>query len=126
MFTPPFDHMSHDPGYIKGYPPGIRENGGQYTHAAAWSVIAFALLGEGGKATALFALLNPINHVRTRAELRHYKAVRGHSPSPFCPHANKGRQPKRLFPGGGFGSVRWDIARSASPPGRVDRRRPRS
>ena len=73
LFTPPFNHMAHDPGYIKGYPPGIRENGGQYTHAAAWSVIAFALLGEGGKATSLFAQLNPINHARTRAELRHYK-----------------------------------------------------
>lgn len=73
LFTPPFNRMSHDPGYIKGYPPGIRENGGQYTHAAAWSVIAFALLGEGDKAAGLFAQLNPINHARTRAELRHYK-----------------------------------------------------
>ena len=73
LFTPPFNQTFHDPGYIKGYPPGIRENGGQYTHAAAWSVIAFALLGEGGKAAGLFAQLNPINHARTRAELRHYK-----------------------------------------------------
>ena len=50
LFTPPFDKTSLDPGYIKGYPPGIRENGGQYTHAALWSVIAFATLGEGDKA----------------------------------------------------------------------------
>ena len=50
LFTPPFDHVAHDPGYIKAYPPGIRENGGQYTHAAAWSVIALARLGEGAKA----------------------------------------------------------------------------
>jgi len=73
LFTPPFDRTAHDPGYIKGYPPGVRENGGQYTHAAAWSVMAFAKLGQGGKAAALFSQLNPINHARTRAELRHYK-----------------------------------------------------
>ena len=62
LFTPPFDKTPADPGYIKGYPPGIRENGGQYTHAALWSVMAFAALGEGDKAAALFAMLNPINH----------------------------------------------------------------
>jgi cyclic beta-1,2-glucan synthetase len=73
LFTPPFDHIVHDPGYIKAYPPGIRENGGQYTHAAAWSVIALARLGEGAKAADLFWQLNPINHARTRAELRRYK-----------------------------------------------------
>jgi len=49
LFTPPFDRTSHDPGYIKGYPPGIRENGGQYTHAAAWTVIAQAMLGYGDR-----------------------------------------------------------------------------
>lgn len=73
LFTPPFDHVAHDPGYIKAYPPGIRENGGQYTHAAAWSVIALARLAEGAKAADLFWQLNPINHARTRAELRRYK-----------------------------------------------------
>ena len=62
LFTPPFDHTPLDPGYIKGYPPGIRENGGQYTHAAIWSVIAFAMLGDGDKAGELFSILNPINH----------------------------------------------------------------
>ena len=50
LFTPPFDRTPLDPGYIKGYPPGIRENGGQYTHAALWSVMAFAMLGDGDKA----------------------------------------------------------------------------
>ncbi len=50
LFTPPFDHSAHDPGYIKAYPPGLRENGGQYTHAAMWSVLAFALLGDGDRA----------------------------------------------------------------------------
>jgi cyclic beta-1,2-glucan synthetase len=73
LFTPPFDKTAHDPGYIKGYPPGVRENGGQYTHAATWSVIAFALLGEGARAAELFWQLNPINHARTRSDLRRYK-----------------------------------------------------
>jgi cyclic beta-1,2-glucan synthetase len=73
LFAPPFDKGALDPGYIKGYPPGIRENGGQYTHAALWLVMAFAALGEGGKATGLFSLLNPINHARTRADVHRYK-----------------------------------------------------
>ncbi len=73
LFTPPFDHTPLDPGYIKGYPPGIRENGGQYTHAAAWSVIAFAALGDGDKAANLFSLINPINHSSTRASIHRYK-----------------------------------------------------
>ncbi len=73
LFTPPFDHIPQDPGYIKGYLPGVRENGGQYTHAAIWSVLAFAALGEGDKAGELFALLNPINHASTRAGIHRYK-----------------------------------------------------
>ncbi len=73
LFTPPFDHTPLDPGYIKGYPPGIRENGGQYTHAALWAVLAFAALGDGDKAGELFAILNPINHTSTRAGVHRYK-----------------------------------------------------
>ena len=73
LFTPPFDKTPLDPGYIKGYPPGIRENGGQYTHAAVWSIIAFAALGDGDKAVSLFSLLNPINHARTPADVFRYK-----------------------------------------------------
>jgi cyclic beta-1,2-glucan synthetase len=73
LFAPPFDKTPLDPGYIKGYPPGIRENGGQYTHAALWSVMAFAALGEGDKAAKLFALLNPINNAGTRADVHRYK-----------------------------------------------------
>lgn len=73
LFAPPFDKTSLDPGYIKGYPPGIRENGGQYTHAALWSVMAFAALGQGDKAAGLFALLNPIDHAGTRTEVHRYK-----------------------------------------------------
>ena len=73
LFTPPFDHTPLDPGYIKGYVPGVRENGGQYTHAAIWTVMAYAALGDGDRATELFSLLNPINHASTRAGLYKYK-----------------------------------------------------
>jgi cyclic beta-1,2-glucan synthetase len=73
LLTPPFDHALPDPGYIKGYPPGLRENGGQYTHGGAWSVIALAMLGEGNKASELFALMNPINHASTRTAIQRYK-----------------------------------------------------
>ena len=73
LFTPPFDKTPLDPGYIKGYPPGIRENGGQYTHGAIWSVIAFAMLGDGDQAGELFSILNPINHANTRAGMQRYK-----------------------------------------------------
>jgi cyclic beta-1,2-glucan synthetase len=73
LFTPPFDRAVPDPGYIQGYPPGIRENGGQYTHAATWSVIAYALLGQGNNAWELFSLLNPINRTSTRTDVHRYK-----------------------------------------------------
>lgn len=73
LFSPPFDKSRLDPGYIKGYLPGVRENGGQYTHGALWAVIAFALLGDGDRAGELFGLLNPINHASTRAGMHKYK-----------------------------------------------------
>jgi cyclic beta-1,2-glucan synthetase len=73
LFTPPFDRGEVDPGYIKGYLPGVRENGGQYTHGAIWSVLAFAALGDGDKAGELFSILNPINHASTRAGVHRYK-----------------------------------------------------
>ncbi|MGP2470937.1 GH36-type glycosyl hydrolase domain-containing protein [Yersinia sp. 2540 StPb PI] len=73
LFTPPFDKTPDDPGYIKGYPPGLRENGGQYSHAAMWVILAFAELGEGDKARNLFAWLNPINHGNTPAGIARYK-----------------------------------------------------
>jgi len=73
LFSPPFDTTSHDPGYIKGYPPGLRENGGQYSHAAMWAIFAFAELGAGDKAHDLFALLNPINHAQTSEDVERYK-----------------------------------------------------
>ena len=73
LFTPPFDKGSLEPGYIKGYVPGVRENGGQYTHGALWTVIAFAMLGDGDRAGELFSILNPINHTSNRAGLHRYK-----------------------------------------------------
>ena len=73
LFTPAFDRTPHDPGYIKAYPPGLRENGGQYTHAAMWVTLAFALLGDGDRAGELFSLINPVNHSSTRAAIHRYK-----------------------------------------------------
>ncbi len=73
LLTPPFDKGKEEPGYIKGYVPGTRENGGQYTHAAAWAIIAFAKLGNGNKALELFELLNPINLTNNYREYSRYK-----------------------------------------------------
>ncbi|HSD65789.1 MAG TPA: carbohydrate-binding protein, partial [Vicinamibacteria bacterium] len=74
LLTPPFDRSSQEPGYIKGYPPGVRENGGQYTHAAVWTVMAMSRLGSGDEAVELFHMLNPVNHTRTAADVERYKA----------------------------------------------------
>jgi cyclic beta-1,2-glucan synthetase len=73
LFTPPFDKTERDPGYIKSYPPGVRENGGQYTHAAIWTVIAYALLGDGDQAVELLRMLNPIKRTSTRTGVYAYK-----------------------------------------------------
>jgi cyclic beta-1,2-glucan synthetase len=73
LFTPPFDKTPKDPGYIKAYPPGIRENGGQYTHGAIWSVFAHTGLGQAERALEVFSLLNPINHARTEPAARTYR-----------------------------------------------------
>jgi len=73
LFDPPFDKSSLNPGYIKGYIPGVRENGGQYTHAAIWTAMAFALMGESERAWELFALLNPIHHGGTPEQIATYK-----------------------------------------------------
>jgi cyclic beta-1,2-glucan glucanotransferase len=74
LLTPPFHRSAQEPGYIKGYPPGVRENGGQYTHAAVWTVIAMAQLGYGDEAVELFHMLNPVNHARNAADVERYKA----------------------------------------------------
>ena len=73
LFSPPFDRGALDPGYIKGYVPGVRENGGQYTHAALWALIAYAMLGDGDRAGEMFGLLNPVNHSLTRVGLHKYR-----------------------------------------------------
>ncbi len=73
LFTPPFDQGTLQPGYIKGYVPGIRENGGQYTHAATWVVQAAALLGDGTRALRLFDLINPIHHGDSPEAVARYK-----------------------------------------------------
>jgi cyclic beta-1,2-glucan synthetase len=101
---PPGPVAPLDPGYIKGYPPGIRENGGQYTHAAAWAVIAFAMLGDGDRAGELFALLNPINHANTRAGSHRYKV------EPYVASADVYSQPPHVGRGGWTwytGSAGW-------------------
>ena len=104
LFTPPFDHTALDPGYVKGYPPGVRENGGQYTHAALWSVMAFAALGQGDEAAQLFALLNPINHARSRAGVQRYKV------EPYVVAADVYSNPRHVGRGGWTwysGSAGW-------------------
>src|SRR5262249_50269424 len=73
LLTPPFDKSDLDPGYIKGYVPGVRENGGQYTHAAIWAVMAFAGLRDAKKAWELFDLINPIKHGASTAAVQRYQ-----------------------------------------------------
>jgi cyclic beta-1,2-glucan synthetase len=73
LLTPPFDTIGPDAGYINGYPPGVRENGGQYTHAAVWTVMAMAALGDGDAAGRLFALLNPVGRTSTARETGRYR-----------------------------------------------------
>ena len=104
LLAPPFDRTSREPGYIKGYPPGIRENGGQYTHGAVWSAIAFAMLGDGDKASELFSMLNPINHSRTRDAIHRYKV------EPYVVCADVYSQPPHVGRGGWTwytGSAGW-------------------
>jgi len=73
LLTPPFDKSTHDPGYIQGYLPGVRENGAQYTHAALWAVLATALQGDGDRAFELFQMLNPITHAQSADAVDVYK-----------------------------------------------------
>jgi len=73
LLTPPFYKSTLEPGYIKGYVPGVRENGGQYTHAATWVILAFAKLHKGDKAAKLYNMINPINHTKTLLDCERYK-----------------------------------------------------
>ena len=94
LFAPPFDRTQLDPGYVKAYLPGLRENGGQYTHAAIWSVAAFATLGEGDKAVDLFNLVSPIHHARGRADVHRYKV------EPYAVAADVYSEPPHVGRGG--------------------------
>ncbi len=73
LLTPPFDRSSHDPGYIRGYPPGVRENGGQYTHGSLWLPMAFARAGDPERAVQLLQMMNPINHAQNPEQASRYK-----------------------------------------------------
>jgi cyclic beta-1,2-glucan synthetase len=73
LFTPPFEHSEQDPGYIKSYPPGVRENGGQYTHAAIWVAYAFARMGRADDAYQVFSMLNPVNHALSKEDADTYR-----------------------------------------------------
>jgi cyclic beta-1,2-glucan synthetase len=93
LLHPPFDRSAQDPGYIKGYLPGIRENGGQYTHAAVWIVMAVARLGSGDEAMEFFHMLNPVNHTRTPADAARYQTepyVIAGDVYARAPHAGRG------------------------------------
>src|SRR4030065_303981 len=73
LLDPPFDTSDLEPGYIKGYIPGVRENGGQYTHAAIWTTMAFAMMGDTERAWEFFAMLNPVPHGSTPEAIERYK-----------------------------------------------------
>lgn len=104
LFEPPFDRSEPSPGYIKGYPPGVRENGGQYTHAALWMAMALARKGDGGRAVELLRMLNPIEHARDATAVWHYRV------EPYVVAADVYRLPGRVGQGGWSwytGSASW-------------------
>ncbi|RIH81356.1 Cellobiose phosphorylase [Calidithermus terrae] len=104
LLTPPFDRTPQDPGYIKGYLPGVRENGGQYTHAAIWSAMAFAALGDGDRAGGLLGLLNPVHQTSSRTGVQRYKA------EPYAMAADVYAEPPHVGRGGWSwytGSAGW-------------------
>jgi cellobiose phosphorylase len=104
LLTPPFDNSGHDPGYIQGYVPGIRENGAQYTHAALWHILAHVEEGDCEWALRLFDLINPINQARTPEEVARYKV------EPYVIAADVYSHPMHLGRGGWTwytGSAAW-------------------
>jgi cyclic beta-1,2-glucan synthetase len=104
LLTPPFDRTPLDPGYIKGYLPGVRENGGQYTHAALWTVLALTRLGHSDEAMELFHMINPINHMRTAEDVERYRV------EPYVVAADVYAHPMHLGRGGWTwytGSAGW-------------------
>ena len=94
IFTPPFDISEDEPGYVKGYAPGIRENGGQYTHAAIWVIIAYAMMGKKDKAWELLDMINPINHAKNKADALKYRV------EPYVVAADVYSNPERAGQGG--------------------------
>jgi cyclic beta-1,2-glucan glucanotransferase len=104
LLDPPFDQSDLNPGYIKGYVPGVRENGGQYTHAAVWTAMAFAALGDCRRAWDLLAMINPINHARSPEEIAIYKG------EPYVAAADVYADPPHIGQGGWTwytGSAGW-------------------
>jgi cyclic beta-1,2-glucan synthetase len=104
LLEPPFENGRVHPGYISSYPPGVRENGGQYTHAALWVVMALARLGSGEEAFEYFHLLNPVNHSRTRTDALRYEV------EPYVVAADIAAHPDRVGRGGWTwytGSAGW-------------------
>ncbi len=104
LFTPPFRDAVPDPGYIKSYPPGVRENGGQYTHAALWLALAYARRGDGDQATAVLNMLNPVTHALTAAAVERYRV------EPYCVAADVYALPDAVGHGGWTwytGSAAW-------------------
>jgi cyclic beta-1,2-glucan synthetase len=94
LFEPPFDKSEPSPGYIKGYPPGVRENGGQYTHAALWFAMAMARQGNGERAVKMLRMLNPIEHARDSDSVWRYGV------EPYVVSADVYRLPERIGQGG--------------------------
>jgi cyclic beta-1,2-glucan synthetase len=93
LLDPPFDTSNLDPGYIRGYVPGVRENGGQYTHGAIWAVMAFATLDDDARAAEAMAMINPVNHGRTAKRIRRYRVepyVVAADVYALAPHAGRG------------------------------------
>ena len=104
LLDPPFDDADLEPGYIRGYVPGVRENGGQYTHAAIWAAMAFAATGDTGRAWELFKIINPVNHALTQADADVYKV------EPYVVAADVYAAPAHLGRGGWTwytGSAGW-------------------
>jgi cyclic beta-1,2-glucan synthetase len=93
LLDPPFDKSASNPGYIKGYVPGVRENGGQYTHAAIWAAMAYAELGDSRRAWEIFSMINPVNHAQSAAALATYKVepyVMAADVYAVAPHTGRG------------------------------------
>ena len=104
MLTPPFTEGTHDPGYIAGYVPGVRENGAQYTHAALWAVLATALHGDGERAYELFQMINPLTHTQSDEAVSKYRV------EPYVVAADVYSAPSLLGRGGWTwytGSASW-------------------